>query len=221
MPYFSEDFIAFFKELSKNNSREWFEKNKQRYEESVKKPFYNFIEEIIHRINMDDESINITPKESIFRIHRDIRFSKDKTPYKIHAGAVISPGGRKNYSLPGYYIQFSADDLRFYGGTYQIEIGQLQRLREHITANLEEFESLIKEKKFKRLFGQIQGEENKRIPKEFNEAYRIQPLIVKKHFYFYTKFNPEIILSKALIKKFMGCYNTGRPLIDFFRAGVM
>ncbi|KAB2842673.1 MAG: TIGR02453 family protein, partial [Melioribacteraceae bacterium] len=82
MSHFSKELIKFLKDLSKNNNREWFTENKKRYENFVKEPFFNFIDELITRMNMDDPSIAIEPKDAIFRIHRDVRFSNDKSPYK-------------------------------------------------------------------------------------------------------------------------------------------
>ena len=96
MAYFTKDFTKFLKDLEKNNNREWFNENKKRYEESVKEPFYNFIDEMIMRINAIDNNVAIQPKDAIFRIYKDVRFSKDKLPYKTQVSAVISPGGRKD-----------------------------------------------------------------------------------------------------------------------------
>ena len=90
MKYFTKDFAAFFKDLEKNNNREWFHENKKRYEDSVKNPFHNFVEELIGGLSDIFPTLTIQPKDAIFRIHRDVRFSKDKTPYKIHASALIS-----------------------------------------------------------------------------------------------------------------------------------
>ena len=220
MSYFNQDFIDFFKELSKNNNREWFNKNKQRYELSVKKPFEEFVEEMIHRISDEEDDIRITPKEAIFRIYRDVRFSKDKEPYKTHASAVISPKGRKDFSVPGWYIQLSAEDVRFYSGMHVMEKDQLQRFREHIAANLKEFERLLKEKDFKKYFGQIHGEQHKRVPKEFQNVAEIQPLIANKQFYFFAKLEPEKILSRTFTDLMMKCYFASRNMNNFIKDGV-
>ncbi|MCB0846293.1 MAG: DUF2461 domain-containing protein, partial [Bacteroidetes bacterium] len=105
MPYFTPDYIAFFEELARNNTKEWFDQNRSRYEKSVKKPFYAFVERMIDLISEDDPAVMITPKDAIFRINRDIRFSNDKTPYKTNFSAVVSPGGRKEMVTPGLYFE--------------------------------------------------------------------------------------------------------------------
>jgi uncharacterized protein (TIGR02453 family) len=220
MSHFNQDFIDFFSDLTKKNNREWFKENKQRYELSVKKPFEAFIEEMINRIGDEEDDIRITPKEAIFRIYRDVRFSKDKSPYKTHASAVISPKGRKDFSVPGWYIQLSAEDARFYSGMYEMEKDSLQKLREHIAGNLKEFESLLKEKDFKKYFGTIHGEQHKRLPKEFQEAAEKQPLIANKQFYYFATFEPTKILSKNFTDLLMKCYYASRNMNNFIKDGL-
>ena len=104
MKYFTQDYLDFFKELAANNHKEWFDENRKRYEKSVKDPFKKFVEALIAETHKFDPSVNIEAKDAIFRINRDIRFSKDKTPYKLDRSAIISSGGRKDHSIPGFYI---------------------------------------------------------------------------------------------------------------------
>src|SRR5690349_8634042 len=101
MPYFKKDFVDFFKELSKNNSADWFAANRKRYEQSVKEPFAQFVGEVIRQVQKIDPEVKIKPGDAITRINKDIRFSKDKTPYNTHVGAVISKAGKKDKSVPG------------------------------------------------------------------------------------------------------------------------
>jgi uncharacterized protein (TIGR02453 family) len=220
MSHFNEDFLKFFKQLEKNNNREWFEKNKPRYFENVKQPFEDFIQEMLHKMHEDDESINITPREAIFRIYRDVRFSKEKKPYKTCVSAVLSAGGRKDFTIPGYYLELRWDEVRFYGGAHFLEKNQLQNLREHIAANLDKFDSLMKDKNFKKYFGKILGEQNKRIPKEFKEVAEIQPLIANKQFYFFTKLDSSKILAKNFADVLMKYYHAGKPMNKFLQEGM-
>jgi uncharacterized protein (TIGR02453 family) len=96
MAYFSKDFIKFFRSISKNNNREWFIANKSVYEKEVKEPLYNLVAELLTLISFKDESIISDPDDCIFRIYRDVRFSKDKTPYKTYSSALVSSGGKKS-----------------------------------------------------------------------------------------------------------------------------
>ena len=100
MSYFSEDFLRFFKELAGNNNKEWFDLNRKRYFKEVKDPFHHFIEDLIAAVQKEDSNVNIAPKDAIFRINRDVRFSKDKTPYKLQVSAIISKGGKKDKVSP-------------------------------------------------------------------------------------------------------------------------
>ena len=105
MHFFEQDFIDFFKELQQNNHRDWFHSQKKRYENSVKQPFLIFVQEIINQMQDMDQAITMEAKEAMFRINRDIRFSKDKSPYKTHMAAIISAGGKKDMTTPGMYLQ--------------------------------------------------------------------------------------------------------------------
>ena len=217
MSHFTKDFIKFLKDLSKNNNRDWFNENKKRYETSVKEPFFNFIDEIITRVNMDDSSVAIEPKDAIFRIYRDVRFSKDKSPYKTHASAVVSPGGRKDFGNPGMYLEINSKDFRIYGGLYMLNKDQIQAVREHIASNLKPFAKLLKEKKFKTTYGEILGDQNKRLPVEFDKLKEEQPLIANKQFYFFDKLELDTILKPNLTDIVMKHYQIAKPVNAFLK----
>ena len=114
MAYFTQDFIDFFQELSANNHREWFHANKKRYEQQVKVPFQSFVQLMIDRVQEVDRNVVLTPKDAIFRINRDIRFSADKTPYKTNVSAIISSGGKKDKNDPRWLVHGAgAGNLRY------------------------------------------------------------------------------------------------------------
>ena len=216
MAYFTQDFLDFFKELSANNHRDWFTANKKRYENSVKKPFNAFVQTMIDEVHADDNRVVITPKDAIFRINRDIRFSADKTPYKIFMAAIVSAGGRKDHSTPGLYLQFGSEDARIYSGAHSLDKLKLQAVREAIVSDMDTFEKRINDANFKKKFGAIHGEEHKRLPKEFKEASEQQPLLFKKSFYYFAKFEPEFILKDNLPELIMDYYHAAKPLNEFF-----
>ena len=220
MTYFTQDSLAFLRELKENNNREWFNKNKKRYEQNVKIPFENFVGNLIDSFQPHFESLAITPKDAIFRIYRDVRFSKDKSPYKTKISAIISPGGRKDKTIPGIYIECSTDDVRVYSGLYQLDTKQLKNVRTHISYNLDTFDELISNKVFVQTFGEIRGEKNKRLPKEFLEDAEQQPLLFNKSFYYFTTFKPEIILSDTLTKKVVDTFLIAKPVSEFLFEGL-
>lgn len=218
--YFSGEFIRFFKGLAKNNSKEWFEKNKDNYIEHVKEPFNSFIEELIVRMHFVDERINIEAKDAIFRIYRDVRFSKDKTPYKTHASALISPFGRKNLEMPGFYFELSHKEVGVYGGAYMIESKPLKKLRRYIAANMSEFSKLAHEKNFVKQFGGLRGDKAKRMDKEFLEHLVKEPLLANKQFYYGKEFAPELILDPKLPDILIKHVQAGLQMSRFLEEGL-
>ena len=221
MSYLSPDFLEFFKELAPNNNKDWFDENRARYHENIKKPFEDFVTAVINEMRKTDDSLNITYKDCIFRINRDVRFSKDKSPYKLNRSALISNNGKKEKTIPGLYFELSPEHARVYSGVYQPDKDQLYALREEITENGKEFEKIISEKKFVELFGEIQGDKNARLPKEFQKAAEKQPLLFNKQFYVYTTFEPEEILKEGFEKKIVEAYKIAEPFVKFLSKPIL
>lgn len=218
MTWFTKEYEKFFKELESNNNREWFTENKKRFEQHVKKPFNDFVGDMILEMQKYDPSCRIEPKDAIFRIYRDVRFSKDKTPYKTRMSAIISSGGRKNMTKAGMYVEIGNKHLRIYGGVYQPSKDQLQAIRQEILYNMDDFDRMIKDKKFVQYFDQIRGEQNKRLPKEFAEIQEQQPLIANKQFYYYSDLDPKLLHSDNLIKELYQAYEASIGVREFLHA---
>ncbi|UTW61411.1 DUF2461 domain-containing protein [bacterium SCSIO 12741] len=214
---FSPDYLQFFKELAANNHKGWFDENRKRYEKEVKKPFQQFIQALIDRVKEDDKEVEIEPKDAIFRINRDIRFSKDKTPYKLNMSGIVSPGGRKNKEAPGLYVEAGPEHFRIYGGVYMLDKNNLEDLRFHIAAQGRKFEQLINDKTFVSHYGEIRGEKAKRLPKELKEAAEKQPLIYNKNFYYFAELPPETVIAENVVDQVMEYYHAGKDLMYFFR----
>ena len=217
MSHFNPAFVKFFKELSKNNKTEWFNENRKTYEKEVKEPFSIFVEEMIQRIRKYEPEINIKPSDAIMRINKDIRFSKDKTPYNTHVSANISIYGKKDKSYPGFYFQFSHDKIMIFGGAYMIETPTLQKLRNYISENLKDFAAAYNNKNFKEKYGTIQGEKHKRVPEEFQSVAVKEPLIVNKQFYYMAELESDILIKNELPDKLMEYYLAGKKLNDFLK----
>ena len=217
MAYFDKNFINFFKQLSANNTSAWFDENRKTYEGSVKAPFKKFVDEMISRIQKHQPEINIGAADAVFRINKDIRFSKDKTPYNTHVSANISSQGRKSKEEPGFYFQFSHDKISVIGGAYVIEPASLQKIRSAIAKNPKDFAALYNDKKFKEKFGELQGEKNKKIPDEFKAAAEKEPLITNKQFYYQADLKPAILLQDDLPEVLMEYYKAGKKMNDFLK----
>tara|TARA_R110002124_G_scaffold284831_2_gene462568 strand:+ start:448 stop:1119 length:672 start_codon:yes stop_codon:yes gene_type:complete len=218
MKYFDSDFLNFFIELAANNHKAWFDENRKRYEKSVKKPFENFVNALILEIQKDDPSVQIKAKDAIFRINRDIRFSKDKSPYKLDRTAAISPKGRKDHSDPGFYVSLGPEKLMVGGGAYALPPETLMKLRTYIMAHPKEFETCINDKGFKSTYGELKGEENKRLPnKDLMEAAKSQPLLLRKQFYYMAESDADLVLSDKLLEHCMSQYQKGKIMKTFLR----
>jgi uncharacterized protein (TIGR02453 family) len=220
MAWFTPDFNKFFIDLAPNNNKEWFDANRKRYEQSVKEPFEAFVAEVIKQVAKVDPKVNITPREAIFRINRDVRFSKDKAPYKSRMSAVVAAGGRKDHSTGGIYFELGPENVAFYGGQYMPEKEQLQGIREHIAANLARFKKLRTAKAFVDRFEGIQGERNKIVPKEFKEAALKEPLIANKQFYFMAELPPSTVSDPKLVQILLDHYKAMKPMNDFLAEGI-
>ncbi len=203
MAYFTKEFTRFFKELEENNHKEWFHANKKRYEAEVKKPFYRLIEDVVKRAQKIDPAINLEPKDAVFRINRDIRFSKDKTPYKTNVSAVVSRGGRKNTTEPGIFFSLSANEIQIGGGCHAPEKDRLYNIRKKIMDNPKAVEKILNEKKFKDTYGEIQGKKNKILPKEFKEAAASNSLLANRSFHIMTSYKANNHIESDDLDKFI------------------
>ena len=221
MTYFSYDYLEFFKELAANNNKEWFDQNRKRYESVVRDPFKNFIGQLISEIAKSDSAFDIEAKDAIFRINRDIRFSKDKTPYKLNNSALISPAGRKDKNNPGIYLEFGPEKLGVYGGIYMPSPAQVQKVRSYMHNNLEEWEKTLSTPSFKKAYGEIKGEKSKRIPKEFREVAEEHPLLYNKQWYYQADLSPDIILSDTLMDTLLDLWQKAQPVKNFLARAIL
>ncbi|MFK7948464.1 MAG: DUF2461 domain-containing protein [Saprospiraceae bacterium] len=222
MSYFTPDFLIFFQDLAANNNRDWFHANKKRYEKSVREPFKSFVQVLIDAASEYNADISqIVPKQAIFRIHRDIRFSKDKTPYKIQSTAIISPYGRSKMDAPsGFYLEITPEHFRIYGGMYMVSKDDLVKVRRAIVEKPEEFKKRYSETEFVKYFGEIQGEKNKRIPKEFKPHIETEALIANKQFYYFTEFDLDLLFDESVINTIMQRYQIMDKMSAFFRKAI-
>jgi len=220
MSYFTQEYLDFFQELADNNNKEWFHAHRKDYENFVREPFKAFVSDMILFIREEDPELDISPKDAIFRINKDIRFSKDKRPYKLHMAANICQGGRVSADSPGFYFQFSPEFVMIGGGAYHVDREGLSKIRTRIANSQEEFSELIQDQVFKEHYGEVQGEKNKRLPKEFQAPAELQPLIFNKHFYFMTELEPALLLEEDLPQRLMDHYRAGKGLNLFLKSAL-
>jgi uncharacterized protein (TIGR02453 family) len=219
MQWLTEDALVFFSDLEQNNNREWFEANKKRYEAVVKQPLEVLAAALIPLMQELDPEIDVEPKKALFRIYRDTRFSKDKTPYKTNAGLSLS--ARKNdFARPGLYFHVDANCIASATGCYQLEPDQIGAMRRHIASHLDEFKSIQSDKAFLSKFDQIRGEKGKKIPPELAEAAAQEPLIYNRSFYVWAEYKPDEIPLDDLPEFVMSHMRAAWPLNLFLMRGL-
>ena len=220
MHYFTSDYLQFFKDLAPNNNKDWFDKNRKRYEESVREPFKVFISDLIDEISKVDPEVQITQKEAIFRINRDVRFAKDKTPYKLNNSAIISKNGRKDKSYPGIYVELGPEKLGVYGGVFSPTTQQVDKIRRHILENQKSFNKIISDNTFVKTYGEISGGKAKRIAKEYKEIGEELPLIYNKQWYYFNHLDPNIIEGDTLMKTILEHHIVAKPMREFLKNAI-
>ena len=222
MTHFSEDFLLFFKDLAANNHKDWFDKNRSRYHNSVKTPFDEFVQHLIESTRSLDPDIpaDMSYKSSIFRINRDIRFSKDKTPYKLNRSAVIGPNGKKDHNTPSLYFETGPEHLRIYTGVYAPSKDIIESIRYAIMDNHDEFRGIIDSNQFKETFGTVKGEVNKVLRTPFKDAAKEEPLLFNKSWYVYKTFPAETILRPNVLETITSNYALLVPFRDFLRKAI-
>lgn len=170
----SQNTLEFYRQLRRNNNKEWFDSNRKWYSD-VKKDYYRFTDELLSRIRIFDPGLgHLQPKDCVFRINRDIRFSNDKTPYKTHLGIFITPGGRK-LDLAGYYVHIDEEGGSFAGGgCYMPQTEALKKIRHEIVNFYEDLEFVLNAETFKNTFTGLdrdQGTVLLRPPKGFDASH--------------------------------------------------
>ena len=209
--------LKFLSQLKKNNSKTWFDSHRMQYE-AGRIDFSNFIQLVIDALQKTDTTITgLTAKDCQFRINRDIRFSKDKRPYKENFGAFICRGGKKSM-YAGYYFHLAPGNSFMGGGLWHPEPANLKKVRQEIDYNWSEFQSILKNKNFKKVFGDLYKGEDvslKRMPKGYEEDnaaidyLKLQSLIAE------AKIADEDLTKSSLHKKTIAAFEALQPLLNF------
>lgn len=183
----------FLSDLQQNNNRDWFTENKPRYEKSHKE-MYSFADSIIEKLNQFDSISTPSGKKSLFRIYRDVRFSKNKDPYKTNrSGSFVREGAERR---GGYYFSVSPSETIIGGGFYQPNKEDLELIRKQIEMDASPLRKVLKSKLFKNTFGELLGEQLKTAPRGFEKDDPNIDLLRYKNFYVFRSFTDEEVLSE-------------------------
>jgi uncharacterized protein (TIGR02453 family) len=208
--------LKFLKDLKKNNNKQWFEANRKNYE-TAKADYLSLVESIIMAVSKFDEPVGaLKAKDCTFRINRDVRFSKDKSPYKSNMGAFIKPGGKK-VNAPGYYFHCEPGENFVAGGLYMPEPAELVRVRQEIDYNYDEWSKIINNKTFKKYFkgGLRKTDTLSRPPKGYAEDNPAIAYLKLKSFIISRPLTDADLVDKNLVKEIAKTFEAMKPMIDF------
>ena len=212
-----ETYCHFFQDLKANNNQSWFDKHRLRYKSEVRSPFLKLTEELIRLLKKQMPDISENPGHALFRINRDLRFAKDKSPYHLCMKASFAPAGKRQ-TAPAYYLAISADQLIMGGGLVRTNSQNLQKIRRHIATNPKVFSEIINAPDFIEYFGVLKGEQSKRLHKDFQDIQTLYPYIANKQFYAMQKIslNPHLH-SEALPSLIIRRFEVVTPLINYLK----
>ena len=215
MKYLSTAFFKFFDELTKNNNKEWFDKNRSTYENEVKLPFRKLVEDINAKLIKDLPELSRDISKAIFRINRDIRFAKDKSPYKNNVAAIFSRNGKNDDDYPGFYMHIGSKEIMVGGGKYFVPKPHLEKIRQEIYYNNKEFSKILSDKAFKEKFKTLDGEKSKILPAEYKEFIATQPLIANKQFWYHANLSRKDVTSDKLDTILLSYFKAGMKMNKF------
>ena len=211
--------MQFLEDLSKNSNRDWFNENRSRYEESRDKMLF-MTEVLINEIRKFDPEIPIlNPKDCLFRIFRDVHFSKDKQPYKTNFGSFISKGGRKG-DWPGYYFHIDPEGSFVGGGVYMPQADTLRAIRSYVADNAGEFVEITRNEDFRKFYPEMYDHKLKTAPKGFPKDHEFIELLKYKSYVFSTPLEKKTLLSDSLVDYIIQSYRELYKVNDFLNRAV-
>ncbi len=211
--------LGFLKSLKRNNDRDWFLKNKTKYD-AAREDFQKFTTQLISELGkIHKPYLGLNPKECIFRIYRDVRFSKNKDPYKTNMGAYFSEGGKKS-PLAGFYIQIEPGNSFIAGGSWMPPAPVLKAIRQEIDYNQKPFEKILTDKTFRKKFGELSDSRLKTLPRGYPADHPAIKHLKQTSFVVIMSLTDTQIVSKQLIRTCCESFKTMKPFLEFLNAAI-
>jgi uncharacterized protein (TIGR02453 family) len=218
---FTPQTLAFLRTLARNNRREWFQERKDRYEEVVRAPMEALVERLAVDFRDFAPDLIATPRASMYRIYRDTRFSADKTPLKTHVAAVFPHRLLPKHEGAGLYLEVSAQHVWYGGGMYMPSTSQLHLVREHIAANHRRFRTLVESPAFRRTFGELSGEQLKRVPLGFPKDHPAADFLKFRQFLAGCEKPAAFAVSPGFYRSIVAAFRVLAPVIAFLNAALI
>jgi uncharacterized protein (TIGR02453 family) len=214
-PRFTPATLTFLRGLKRNNRREWFQAHRDDFEAHVRAPMIAIIERLAADFRSFAPELIASPKSSMYRIYRDIRFSDNKAPYKTHAAAVFPARGLEKHRGAGLYFHVSPTEVWIGGGMYAPETAQLQAVREHIAANVERLRTIVESPAFRRQVGRLEGERLHRVPRGFPRDHEAAEFLKFRQFLAGREFPPALAASPRFYPTLLTVFRRVAPLARF------
>jgi uncharacterized protein (TIGR02453 family) len=206
--------LTFLGGLRQHNDKAWFDQNRPAYE-AARDTFTRFIDSLIDEFRVSDQLRDLAAPDCIFRINRDVRFAKDKSPYKTNFGAMIAPGGRKSTRL-GYYVSIEPQGQSLIaGGWYMAEPQQLAKFRQAIDRDARELKKIMRAKAFVENFGSIEGEKLKTAPQGYAREHPEIELLRLKQITVMQQVSDQDVLARDFSRRVVAVCRAMRPFLDY------
>lgn len=209
--------LKFLRGLRKNNNKPWFDAHRNDYEDA-RNDFQKFIQSVLDKHSKNDSDLKeLTAKKCMFRINRDVRFSKDKSPYKTNFGASMDKGGKKS-GLAGYYFHLEPGKSFFGGGIWMPQADTLKKVRQEIDYCFDEFQKIISTKKFRSIYGELytgEGIQLSKVPQGFEKDNPAAAYLRFRSWLVLSDISDSTLTSKELLNKTIEGFSVMQPFIKF------
>lgn len=207
--------IRFLRALKKNNNREWFQPRKEIFDTQVKAPMTELVAALQRDIEKIAPEYVQDPAKCIYRIYRDTRFSKNKTPYKTMISAALKKHGLGRDGSAVFYFHISPEEVLFAAGSYRPGPEELRALRNHLAEHHQALDKLCRAPKLRSTLGELQGEQLTRVPKGFDPNHPVADLLRRKQFFFWRNLDPAIAGTPELYKQLSQALRAALPVMEF------
>jgi uncharacterized protein (TIGR02453 family) len=214
-PHFSSDALKFLRGLKRNNRRDWFAARRDVYESEIRQPLIAIVERLATDFRGFAPQLVANPKQSVYRIYRDTRFSENKAPYKTHVAAVFPPRGLPKHEGAGVYFHVSPDEVWVGGGMYAPQTPQLHSVREHIAQNVKRLRAIVEAPGFRREVGALEGEKLQRVPRGFPKDHEAAEFLKMRQFLAGRQFPSSLATTGRFYPTLLMVFRQVAPLIHF------
>lgn len=214
-PGFSLEAISFLRALKRNNRREWFQPRKEKYEALIRTPMLELVNCLNEEFARFAPQYITPPQKALYRIYRDTRFSKDKTPYKTHVSAIFPRSNAVKREGSVFYFHFTEKDILVFGGVWAPERDELLAYRTLLQDHHEELQEILADRKLKRVLGGLQGEKLTRMPKGFPVDHPAEALLRHRQWYLEATFDIKLLTTPKLVPELARHFELMAPFVEF------